>query len=112
MNFFFSTQFSGVTDSQRFISLYSPDSPEELFCYAQKGKKPTSFMRIKEPLLILLAQKDEYRDRAMKKIASWFRKYSNKHSTTSIIENASHNFWGKEHMIVNSIQQWTQNLRS
>src|SRR5690606_34801397 len=49
-------------DAQRWLSLYTPDSAEEIFTYAS-GRKPTMLRRVKLPMLVLLAQNDQCADR-------------------------------------------------
>lgn len=94
-------------DAQRFLSLYTPDSPEEIFTYCQKDKKPTTFQKIKIPVLAIFAEKDEYRDRPTKKIVEWFSKISKSRSfKASIIKNAPHSFYKYEKEVVKEIKNW------
>ncbi len=98
---------SGPIDAQRFLSLYTPNSLEELFCYVQKGKIPTDLQKVKIPLLVLLAQNDEYRDRSMKQIVQWFERYQrSKKFSVEIISGASHSFWGKEKEVISVIHSF------
>lgn len=91
--------------AQRFISLYTPDSPEEIFCYSQPGKKPAALRKIKIPILVILAGNDEYRDRPAAKIAKWFDKYigKRKNNRTEIIKDAPHSFNKYENKVIEKV---------
>lgn len=98
-------------DAQRFLSLYTPDSEEELFPYAQPGKKPDALQKIKIPLLIILGSADESRDRPIRTIAQWFRKkLVRKTAHVEIISGAPHGFFKYESKVVRLIGNWMQTL--
>jgi len=81
-------------DAQRFLSLFTSESQEEIFSYASK-KEPKILKSIKKPLLIILAGNDEYMDRPMTEIFSWFKNVlAGKESEVKIINKAPHNFIG------------------
>lgn len=86
-----------MVSAQRFLSLATPDSQEEIFCYANQDKTPVSYRKIKIPVLVVLAEKDEHRDRPIKKIAGWFEKNSGSEKlSVEIIPSAPHNFYKYE----------------
>lgn len=94
-------------DAQRFLSLYTPDSKEEIFSYCQKGKQPETYQSVKIPMLVIFAEKDECKDRLIRRIEEWFRKYS--HSRwldTCIIKNALHGLQGVENEVVKQVENW------
>ena len=96
-----------MVSAQRFLSLATPESREEIFCYAVPGKIPDTFRKIKIPTLIILAQKDEYRDRPVKKIAAWFEKNSRSNKLfVKIIHSAPHNFYKHETQVLNLIKSF------
>lgn len=98
-------------DAQRFLSLYTPESSEEIFCYADANKKPTVLQKVKIPQLIVLAGSDEYRDRSIHKIASWFHdRLRRKNVSVQIIARAPHNFYQHEKEVVTAISRWTSHL--
>ncbi len=100
-------RLSEPCDAQRFLSLYTPDSSEEIFCYAQKSKVPHDLQKVKIPLLVLLAGKDEYRDRPMNQIAKWFAcSNCSKNFRIEIIPQAPHSFWGNETEVIAAIQSF------
>lgn len=93
-------------DAQRLVSLYSPDSVEDIFCYGQDKKIPTILNQIKLPTLVVLAEKDEYRDRNIKKIKNWFESHLHNDKQIAIVPHANHNFNHQENTVVTLINQW------
>ena len=100
-----------MDDAQRFLSLYTPESEEEIFTYAQPVKIPSTLRKIKIPILVILAEKDEYRDRSMKQIAEWFKKnVKARNKKIVILENAAHNFKGNEKDVLYEIGAWLRTI--
>jgi len=96
-----------MDDAQRFLSLYTPDSEEEIFSYCQPNKNPKTFSSIKIPTLVIFAEKDEYRDRPTKKIEKWFTDNSgSKDLQIFTIHNAPHGFQKYENEVVKKISHW------
>ena len=96
-----------MVSAQRFLSLATPESREEIFCYAVSDKTPDTFRKIKIPALIVLAQKDEYRDRPVKKIADWFEKNSRSSQlSVQIVPSAPHNFYRYESQVLTLIENF------
>jgi len=97
------------TDAQRFLSLFLPESVEEIFSYASK-KEPKILKSVKKPLLIILAGDDEHKDRPMTEIYSWFKNISvNKKNEIKIINKAPHNFIGHVFKLKRIIKKWLIN---
>lgn len=97
----------GPIDAQRFLSLYTPDSKEEIFTYAQPRKIPRALHKVELPVLVVFAGDDEYRDRATEEIAGWFCKnLRSKRSEIQIVPGARHSFHGKEAIVARMIRQW------
>lgn len=96
-----------VLDAQRFLSLYTPDSPEEIFSYAQPQKNPRVLKSVTVPILTLWAEKDEYSDRKSQVVQNWFEeKIVNKGSQFIIVPSTGHGFKGKEFQVAHSIHRW------
>lgn len=96
-----------LLDAQRFLSLYTPDSVEEIFPYAQKGKIATLLQKIKVPILTLWAGIDEYSDRSAREVASWFgQNVSSKRSEVHVIPRTNHGFKGGEVVVARAIKKW------
>lgn len=94
-------------DAQRFLSLYTPDSTEEIFSYAQPKKNPRILKSVRVPILVLLAEKDEFGDRPAHKIAEWFNaNIRHPMSNIEILQSASHSFYGAETKVVTTIKKW------
>lgn len=93
-------------DAQRFISLFVPESVEEIFSYAS-GKHPDILRRSKKPLLVVLAGEDEYRDRPIAEIATWFEGLHENRITVKVIDKAIHNFHGYRLQVKKLIKDWS-----
>lgn len=101
--------WSHMDSAQRFLSLYTPDSQEEIFSYCQKDKNPKAYKSIKIPMLIIFAERDEYRHGSIKKIEQWFKKYSRSQKLESVvIKNALHSFQGQESEVTEQIGNWLE----
>jgi len=96
-----------LIDAQRFLSLYTPDSTEEIFSYASK-KKPTLLINNKKPVLVILAANDQFTDRPMIDISNWFKEAlkNNKHQI-NMIKEAPHNFLGQANVLQKIVKNWT-----
>lgn len=96
-------------DAQRFLSLYTPHSKEEIFTYAQPGKIPRTLRKVKVPLLVVLAGDDEFRDRPSSEMAAWFRHHLRSRSAeVEIIPGALHSFNGLESKVTASVRRWVE----
>ena len=92
-------------DAQRFLSLYSPDSAEEIFSYARAEVVPTSLRRVSLPILVALAGADEYGDRPPEEIAAWFLKHLYTGEVVTI-PGVTHSFNGAEKQLAREITEW------
>jgi alpha-beta hydrolase superfamily lysophospholipase len=95
------------TDAQRFLSLNTPESKEELFTYAQPKKNPRVFRSVSLPMLVLLAGDDEYTRRPPQELARWFMK--NSHSRKSkavVVSKVGHGFKGAERLVASTIMKF------
>lgn len=93
-------------DAQRFLSLYTPDSIEEIFTYAQPKKNPRILKSIRKPLLLLWAERDEYADRPAEEAIAWFERYTPKPHKIIIVPGAKHSFKGAERRVANEIKKF------
>lgn len=94
-------------DAQRFLSLYTPESTEEIFSYAQPDKKPKVYASVTLPVLALFAGADEYADRAAESMVEWFTKHSrSKRFAAQIVLNVEHGFGGGELIVAKAVRQW------
>lgn len=101
-----------LISAQRFISLYTPESEEEIFTYAS-GKEPKTFRSVKVPILAIFAGADEYGDRPAMELASWFAEHSaSANFTSTVVENSLHNFKGFEKEVCSPIAAWNTSKKT
>ena len=96
-------------DVQRFVSLHTPDSPEEIFSYAT-DRNPKTLKKVKQPILAVLAEEDEYKDRPITEIASWFKNKLKPEDEIRIVKKAPHNFSGYNDQLGRIIKGWVKTL--
>ena len=97
-------------DAQRYLSLYTADSDETIFCYEQKGKIPKALCAVKVPLLVLWAENDEFADRSAAETAQWFGSHIRSKHEVAIIPGVSHNFRGREKSVASLLHRWIDSL--
>ncbi|MDD3285068.1 MAG: alpha/beta fold hydrolase [Patescibacteria group bacterium] len=100
-------------DAQRFLSLYTLESAEEIFTYAS-GKEPRTLLAVKKPILSLLAEDDEFADRPALEIKMWFDKKlaaGNKRNQSAVIKGVSHGFEGGEKEAAALIRLWAKSVK-
>jgi len=96
-----------LVDAQRFLSLHTIDSAEEIFSYSQPKKNPRSFKSVQLPTLAIFAENDEFADRPAEKLASWFESHSqSKRFKTAIIPGVYHGFKGAERKVAKAIREF------
>jgi pimeloyl-ACP methyl ester carboxylesterase len=98
-----------LLDAQRYLSLYTPDSEEEIFTYAQPHKVPTTLQKVKVPILVILAEKDEYGDRPANIIGKWFKEATKAGNLeVGIVRGAVHNLTEQETEVEALIRKWAK----
>lgn len=90
-------------DAQRFVSLCSADSKEEMFTYWDPKKTPRTLKSVRVPILTLLAENDEYADRPATEMAAWFGQHAKKGDRVEIVPRVQHSFRGGEDQVAVSI---------
>jgi pimeloyl-ACP methyl ester carboxylesterase len=96
-----------VVDAQRFLSLYTSDSVEEIFSYAQSKKVPRIFKAVRLPILVVWAGKDEFGSLSAKDTVSWFKKWSGSwRFKAEVVPNALHGFQGDERVVARTVRKW------
>lgn len=99
--------WSVLDDAQRFLSLYTPDSVEEMFTYAQPKKIPRIFRSVRIPTLTIFAGADEFGDRPAREIAMWFSQNSkSQRYRSAIVPKVKHNLRGGEKIVSRTIRQF------
>ncbi len=94
-----SMEWSLVCDAQRFVSLYSGESAEEIFPYWAANRVPKTLRSVKLPVLVILARDDQYNDRPVTEMAAWFQKHVRNWKGTIIVNNVDHSFAGGEEIV-------------
>lgn len=97
-----------MTDAQRFISLYSGESAEEIFTYWNSKRNPKTLRSVLLPVLVLLAEKDEYADRPAKKIGDWFAEHLKVGDRVVVVPRVKHSFKGAEKQVAKLIKGFMQ----
>jgi pimeloyl-ACP methyl ester carboxylesterase len=85
-----------IADAQRFLSLYTGSSAEEVFTYWKPQESPKALRSVRTPTLVLLAENDEYADRPAKEIGMWFEQNVRASHRVVIVPKVGHNFKGGE----------------
>lgn len=94
-------------DAQRFISLYSGKSAEEIFTYWDKERNPRTYASVQLPIIALFAENDEYADRSAEKLVEWFAKNTqSRYFRAGIVPKVGHSFRGGEDRVARLIRQW------
>ena len=98
-------------DAQRFLSLYTPESAEEIFSYAS-GKTPTLLRRVRKPLLVVLAGDDQFHDRPAEKIAAWFQvALQGRPSEVVVVDGVRHDFSPAFLPLARLFKNWAAGLK-
>lgn len=94
-------------DAQRWLSLYTPESAEEIFTYAS-ARAPKTLRKTRVPLLAIFAAKDQYADRPARELAAWFRSARPAQPIQArIIEAPDHSFTGASEAVADAIRAFT-----
>ena len=99
-------KWSLLADAQRFVSLYSGKGPEEIFTYWSPKTIPKTLKSVKLPIIALLAEKDEYRDRESKKMAALFALHLKKRDVVHVIPKVGHGFKGGEKEVAARVRKF------
>lgn len=93
-------------DAQRFLSLYTSDSIEEIFTYAQPKKDPRTLKKARVPVLALLAEKDEFLGRPIGPVREWFGNSLKRNDTVAVIPRVKHSFRGGEKVVAREVRKF------
>ncbi len=95
----------------RFLSLFSPNSVEDVFDYGDEHPRMEAFVKIDLPLLLVLSENDEYQDRPIIKIKKVFDAHAASVNYQSLIlPQALHGYQGKEKEFVQTVASWVAGL--
>jgi pimeloyl-ACP methyl ester carboxylesterase len=79
-------------DAQRFLSLYTPESKEEVFTYTRPDMTPAILQKVRIPILAILAGADEYSDMPVARIGDWFAEHLKVGDQVAVIPRVGHSF--------------------
>lgn len=95
-----------LADAQRWLSLYTPESKEEIFTYAS-NQTPRTLRKTSIPMLAVFASGDDYADRPAEQLAAWFRAARPKRPIDTLVVDApNHGFKGKAKPVARVIRKW------
>lgn len=95
----------------RFLSLISPKSVEDIFDYGDPEPRLERFSRILQPVLVIFGGEDTLADRDIAIIKKQFDSHQKSLNYKSIIiPNANHGFDGKEKILAKHIIEWINAL--
>lgn len=92
-------------DAQRFMSLYSGTSAEEIFTYWDASRSPRTLRSVRIPILVLLAEKEEFSDIPATQIATWFEERLH-NGRAIVVPNVGHSFKGGEKKLAAHIRRF------
>jgi alpha-beta hydrolase superfamily lysophospholipase len=101
-----SMDWSLVCDAQRFVSLYSGESAEEIFPYWAPERMPATLRSVKLPILSLIAERDEYRDRPAIRMADWFADHLKIGDRVIVVLKVAHSFAGGEKTVAKHMKEF------
>lgn len=95
----------GIISPDRFISLYRAGGAEDVFPYDRATARWDALERIRTPLTVITAERDEYLDRPARDIIAAFEDHARwtKSFSGIIIKSANHGFRGKEKGLADAI---------
>src|SRR3990167_2016610 len=92
-------------DAQRFLSLNTSESPEDIFPYGQPKKNPRAFKSVKIPTLVLLSGNEEHTKKPAEEIAAWFEEHLYT-GEVAIVPKVGHGFKGGEKKVAGHIRSF------
>jgi pimeloyl-ACP methyl ester carboxylesterase len=91
----------------RWVSLYTEGTAEDVFNYTDSQNTLTQFSQIKTPLLILLGEKDEHAHVPIEEIRKSFDTHTQSlRYQSTVVMGANHGFDGKEKEVATLITDW------
>jgi alpha-beta hydrolase superfamily lysophospholipase len=97
--------------AKRYISLVSPHTSEDQFGYGDTPPCMPEYSRIRIPMLVLFAGKDEYADRPIEEIQKVFdREKKTLIYHSEIIPDSLHNLTGYEEQVLSCVLSWVKKI--
>ncbi len=101
----------GFLTYDRFLSMYTPGMPEDMFPY-YADVKWGRFSKITKPLLVVVGEKDEWLDRPVEKYFAGFAANAHQKAKlkTAMVPGSDHSYIGFEKVFTKKVLQWIQTL--
>lgn len=98
----------GPWSNQRYVSLFTPGSFEEVFPYHRLGGRWTFLRSVRLPIMMVSGAKDAYLDQPAKKLMKLYEQKAKNTTgfTGVVIPGASHGFHHHQRQLVTAISKW------
>jgi alpha-beta hydrolase superfamily lysophospholipase len=103
----------GYWSAQRYLSLYRPGGPEDVFPYYRPGARWTALRRVGVPIAAIVGGRDEYLDRPPSALLDAFARNAlrARSFTGIVIPRARHSFQNHEPSLARAMLRWIQTQR-
>ncbi len=103
----------GFWSAQRYLSLYRPGEPEDVFPYYRPGARWGALRRVRAPIAAIVGSRDEYLDRRPEELIQAFGRNAirARSFTGIIIPGALHGFAKHERRLAQAIAGWVRDRR-
>lgn len=100
----------GYFSAQRYLSLFRPNSAEDVFPYYNPTARWTAFRSIRIPALVIIGQRDEHLDRPLKNFLAAFTAHANIRARlkTVNIPGAYHGFRHHKNALAKEVLRWIE----
>ncbi len=92
-------------DAERFLSLYTPESVENIFPY-NESRAPKTLRKVRKPVIVLWAEKDEYADRPAAQVTAWFARHVRNWRDITVVKDVKHSFKGGEDVVARHVRSF------
>lgn len=98
----------GPWSNQRYVSLFTPGSIEEVFPYHRLGGRWTLLRKAKVPIMMVSGEQDQYLDQPARALMKLYTKkaVAAKSFTSVVIPGASHGFHHHQKQLTAAITRW------
>ena len=103
----------GFWSARRYLSLYRPGGPEDVFPYYRPDARWTALRRVRLPVAAIVGSRDEYLDRPPQALIDAFALNATRARsfTGIVIPRARHGFQGREEDVARAMVRWISEQR-
>jgi pimeloyl-ACP methyl ester carboxylesterase len=100
----------GFRGARRYVSLYKPGTPEDVFPYYRPHARWTALRSVRMPVAAILGGRDEYLDRPPGAVIDTFRRHATgaRSFTGVVVPRAGHGFAGRERELTDIVVRWIE----